>query len=69
MKQDGHRIRVYDNGNVAVVTYHALGELERSGKVTPRESTFSDVWVKRNGAWLRVLHIEREISKKAAAAQ
>jgi hypothetical protein len=69
MKQDGHRIRVYDNGNVAVVTYHALGELERSGKVTPRESNFSDVWVKQNGAWLRVLHIEREISKKAAAAQ
>ena len=69
MKQDGHRIRVYDNGNVAVVTYHALGVLERNGKVTPRESNFSDVWVKQNGAWLRVLHIEREIAKKAAAAQ
>jgi hypothetical protein len=69
MKQDGHRIRVYDNGNVAVVTYHALGELERGGKVTPRESNFSDVWVKQNGAWLRVLHIEREISKKVATAQ
>jgi hypothetical protein len=69
MKQDGHRIRVYDNGNVAVVTYHALGVLERNGKVTPRESNFSDVWVKQNGGWLRVLHIEREIAKKAAAAQ
>lgn len=69
MKQDGHRIRVYDNGNVAVVTYHALGVLERKGKVTPRESNFSDVWVKQNGAWLRVLHVEREIAKKAAAAQ
>ena len=63
MKQDGHRFRVYDNGNVAVVTYHALGVLERNGKVTPRESNFSDVWVKQNGAWLRVLHAEREISK------
>lgn len=69
MKQDGHRFRVYDNGNVAVVTYHALGVLERNGKVTPRESNFSDVWVKQNGAWLRVLHAEREITKKAAAAQ
>lgn len=66
MKQDGHRFRVYDNGNVAVVTYHALGVLERNGKVTPRESNFSDVWVKQNGAWLRVLHAEREISKPAA---
>jgi hypothetical protein len=67
MKQDGHKFRVYDNGNVAVVTYHALGVLERYGKVTPRESDFSDVWVKQNGAWLRVLHAEREIVKKTAA--
>ena len=69
MKQDGHNIRVYDDGNVAVVTYHARGVLERNSKVTPRESNFSDVWVKQNGAWLRVLHVEREITKKAAAAQ
>jgi hypothetical protein len=69
MKQDGHRFRVYDNGNVAVVTYHALGVLERNGRVTPRESNFSDVWVRQNGAWLRVLHAEREITKKSAAAQ
>jgi hypothetical protein len=69
MKQDGHRFRVYDDGKVAVVTYHALGVLERNGKVTPRESNFSDVWVKQNGAWLRVLHAEREITKKSAAAQ
>ncbi len=69
MNQDGHRFRVYDDGKVAVVTYHALGVLERNGKVTPRESNFSDVWVKQNGAWLRVLHAEREITKKPAAAQ
>jgi hypothetical protein len=69
MKQDGHRFRVYDDGKVAVVTYHALGVLERNGKVTPRESNFSDVWVKQNGAWLRVLHAERETTKKSAATQ
>jgi len=69
MKQDGHRFRVYDDGKVAVVTYHALGVLERNGKVTPRESNFTDVWVKQNGAWLRVLHAEREVVKKAASAQ
>ena len=69
MKQDGHRFRVYDDGKVAVVTYHALGVLERNGKVTPRESNFSDVWVKQNGAWLRVLHAEREITKKTATPQ
>jgi hypothetical protein len=69
MKQDGHRFRVYDNGNVAVVTYHALGVLERNGKATPRESNFSDVWVKQNGAWLRVLHAEREVAKKPGQIQ
>jgi hypothetical protein len=69
MKQDGHRFRVYDDGKVAVVTYHALGVLERNGKVTPRESNFTDVWVKQNGAWLRVLHAEREVVKRPAAAQ
>lgn len=69
MKQDGHRFRVYDDGKVAVVTYHALGVLERNGKVTPRESNFSDVWVKQSGAWLRVLHAEREVAKKSAGAQ
>jgi len=67
MKQDGHHFRVYDNGNVAVVTYHALGELERGGKITPRESNFSDVWVKQSGAWLRVLHIERELPHQGSA--
>ncbi len=69
MKQDGHRFRVYDDGKVAVVAYHALGVLERNGKVTPRESNFTDVWVKQNGAWLRVLHAEREVAKKPALAQ
>jgi ketosteroid isomerase-like protein len=64
MKQDGHRIRVYDDGNVAVVTYHALGVIERNGKVSNRESRFSDVWVKQKGAWLRVLHEERELPKQ-----
>jgi ketosteroid isomerase-like protein len=63
MKQDGHHFRVYDNGNVAVVTYHALGVVERNGKPVNRENLFSDVWVKQKGAWLRVLHAERDMPK------
>ena len=63
MKQDGHNFRVYDNGNVAVVTYHALGVVERNGKSVNRENLFSDVWVKQKGAWLRVLHAERDMPK------
>jgi ketosteroid isomerase-like protein len=64
MKQDGHHFRVYDDGNVAVVTYHALGVIERNGKSVDRENLFSDVWVKQKGAWLRVLHQERDMPKQ-----
>ena len=64
MKQDGHRFRVYDDGNVAVVTYHALGVIERNGKVANRENLFTDVWVKQKGTWLRVAHEERDMPKK-----
>jgi ketosteroid isomerase-like protein len=64
MKQDGHRIRVYDEGNVAVVTYHALGVIERNGKVANRENLLTDVWVKQKGAWLRVVHQERDMPKQ-----
>jgi hypothetical protein len=63
MKQDGHQFRVYDDGKVAVVTYHALGVVERSGKSVNRENLFSDVWVKQKGSWLRVLHAERDMPK------
>ncbi len=64
MKQDGHHFRVYDDGKVAVVTYHAKGVVERNGKAVDRENLFSDVWVKQNGSWLRVLHQERDMPKK-----
>jgi ketosteroid isomerase-like protein len=64
MKQDGHQFRVYDDGNVAVVTYNAHGVIERNGKVTNRESRFTDVWVKQKGDWLRVAHEERELAKQ-----
>ena len=64
MKQDGHQFRVYDDGNVAVVTYHALGVIERNGKVANRENLFTDVWVKQKGTWLRVVHQERDMPKQ-----
>jgi len=63
MKQDGHHFRVYDDGKVAVVTYHAKGVIERNGKTVDRENLFSDVWVKQKGSWLRVLHQERDMPK------
>ena len=63
MKQDEHRIRVYDNGNVAVVNYRAIGVIERDGKVSNRQNRFTDTWVKQNGEWRRVVHEERDMPK------
>ena len=71
LKQDGHRFRVYDNGNVAWSSrsprHLRRPRTERQGYAAGKQ--FSDVWVKQNGAWLRVLHAEREINKKPAATQ
>jgi ketosteroid isomerase-like protein len=64
MKQDEHRIRVYDSGNVAVVTYRAVGVIERNGKSSDRRNRFTDVWVKQDGAWRRVVHEERDMPKQ-----
>jgi hypothetical protein len=57
MKQDGHRVIVYNNGNTAVVTYRVNGTLERKGKVSDTRDQFTDVWVKQNGGWLRVFQV------------
>jgi hypothetical protein len=57
MKQDGHRVLVYNNGNTAVVTYRVIGRLERKGEVSDLRDQFTDVWVKQNGAWLRVFQV------------
>jgi ketosteroid isomerase-like protein len=64
MKQDEHRIRVYDDGNVAVVTYRAIGVIERNGKSSDRRNRFTDVWVKQAGTWRRVVHEERDMPKQ-----
>ena len=56
MKQYEHRVFVYNNGTIAVVTNLATGTLERKGKSSPMHSRFTDVWVKQAGAWRRVVH-------------
>jgi len=64
MKQDGHRFRVYDDGNVAVVTYHALGDIERNGKVANRENLFTDVGSSKRGLGCMSFMQERDMPKK-----
>jgi hypothetical protein len=60
IKQYGHRVRVYGDGNVAVVTYlgDVTGKKDKTGKTltfVSHEAT-TDVWVKQDGTWKRVGH-------------
>lgn len=60
IKQYDHRVRVYGDGDVAVVTYlgDVTGKKDKTGKTLPfvsHEAT-TDVWVKQDGVWMRVVH-------------
>ncbi|MGH9723950.1 MAG: nuclear transport factor 2 family protein [Candidatus Acidiferrales bacterium] len=56
MRQYQHQVHVYNEGNTAVVTNRATGTGLKDGKVIQIESRFTDVWVKQDGQWLRVVH-------------
>ena len=60
IKQYDHRVRVYGEGDVAVVTYlgDVTGKKDKTGKTltfVSHEAT-TDVWVKQDGIWKRVVH-------------
>jgi hypothetical protein len=57
MKQDGHQVFVYADGNTAVVTYRVIGTIELKGKVSDVRHRLTDVWAKQNGQWLRVFQL------------
>ena len=55
LKQYGHRVRVFDNGNMAIVVYKIDAKLIGAAHAVQGD-TAADVWVKENGKWQRVLH-------------
>jgi ketosteroid isomerase-like protein len=60
IKQYDHKVRVYGNGDVAVVTYlgDVTGKKDKAGNTlafVSHEAT-TDVWVKQDGVWKRVVH-------------
>jgi hypothetical protein len=62
MKQFDYRVRVFENGNVAVVTYKQIGQLQ--GQLHPVEGVATDVWVKEDVGWQRVVHSSHQLIKK-----
>lgn len=57
MKQDGHQVFVYANGNTAAVTYRLIGTVELKGKVFDLRHRLTDVWVRQNGGWKRIFQL------------
>ena len=55
LKQYGHRVRVFNNGNTAIVVYKIDAKLIGAAHAVQGD-TAVDVWVKDNGNWQRVLH-------------
>lgn len=55
LKQYGHRVKVFNNGNMAMVVYTIDAKLIGASHPVQGD-TAVDVWVKENGKWQRVLH-------------
>jgi ketosteroid isomerase-like protein len=57
-KQYGHKVTVYNQGTVAVVTYRQDATFREDGKPVPHHSICVNVWVKfEDGRWQRIAHI------------
>ena len=59
--QHDHHLYVYDNGNVAVVTYVGTTTDERNGKISTNTVRCADTWIKQDGKWLRIVHANTDI--------
>jgi ketosteroid isomerase-like protein len=56
LKDDDFRVHVYANGDTAVLTYRANTTIELKGKASTHQNRITDVYVKENGAWRRIVH-------------
>jgi hypothetical protein len=57
IKHDDYRVRVYNNGNTAILTYRGNDVMQRNGVAgKPELVRTTDVYVKQNGAWKIAVH-------------
>lgn len=54
--QHDRQFYIYDNGNVAIVTYISTAEIVTDGQTRKSTVRCADTWVKQDGKWLRVVH-------------
>ena len=64
MTHSGMRARAYgDCGDLVVVTGYSTSHIDQAGTLSVGPRRFSDVWVKRNGAWRLVVHHVTNVAK------
>jgi hypothetical protein len=59
--QRDHKVFVYDNGNLAIVTYVGRTVNTVNGITAASNDRCVDTWVKQDGVWKRVVHINSRI--------
>jgi hypothetical protein len=59
VKQYDYRVRIFANGNIAIVTYKVKGQ--RVGQPEPLDGVAEDVWINKDGNWLRILHSTQRV--------
>jgi hypothetical protein len=67
--QHDHHVYVYDNGNVAVVTYIGTTKDELNGKVSTSTVRCADTWLKQDGKWLRIVHDNTDIRTPSSVSE
>lgn len=57
IKHDDYHVRVYNNGNTAILTYRGQDVMQTNGIAGKQELVrTTDVYVKQNGAWKIAVH-------------
>jgi ketosteroid isomerase-like protein len=63
-KQYDHKVVIYNNGTVAVVTYKQDATFREDGKPVPHNNLCMNVWVKSpDGKWKRIAHVTEPAPK------
>lgn len=64
--QHDHQVYIYDNGNLAVVTYIGTTFQTVSGRTYSSTVRCVDSWVRQDGKWTRVVHINANMQPQAS---
>jgi hypothetical protein len=57
-KQYDHKVVIYNNGTIALVTYRQDAVFRRDGKPVPLHALCMNIWVKfQDGRWQRISHV------------